>query len=279
MEKEKLEGTIYDRICNALDHNMLSHAYLFEMDDLLQANDIIKHIAKLILCSNRGIHDQEERCEICRLIDLEQCTDLKTVYPNGSMIKKEQLLEIKKLYKTTSSSRYRIYVIYEAEKLNASSANTILKFLEEPEKGIIAFLVAKNRYQVLDTVVSRCQVLNFKDIDKELQFDSHIIDFIQKVTQNNSFYMEFKEILENYLSDKESAKQLLDAVEQYFHELLIYNVGDNSHLKDAEIFAKIPKDSIIRYISIIEDEKQKLMYNVNYKLWLDNLLLRFLEVL
>ncbi len=279
MEKEKLEGTIYDRIYNALDHNMLSHAYLFEMDNLVQANDIIKHIAKLILCSNRGIHDQEERCEICRLIDLDQCTDLKTVYPNGSMIKKEQLLEIKKLYKTTSSSRYRIYVIYEAEKLNASSANTILKFLEEPEKGIIAFLVAKNRYQVLDTVVSRCQVLNFKDIDKELQFDSHIIDFIQKVTQNNSFYMEFKEILENYLSDKESAKQLLDAVEQYFHELLIYNVGNNSHLKDAEIFAKIPKDSIIRYISIIEDEKQKLVYNVNYKLWLDNLLLRFLEVL
>lgn len=279
MEKEKLEGTVYDRICNALDHNMLSHAYLLEMNDLLQANDIIKHIAKLILCPNRGIHDQKEKCEICRLIDLDQCADFKTVHSIGSMIKKEQLLEIKKLYKTTSSSKYRIYVIYEAEKLNASSANTILKFLEEPEKGIIAFLVAKNRYQVLDTVISRCQALNFRDINKKLQFDSRIINFIQIITQNDSFYMEFKGILESYLPDKESAKQLLDTVEQYFHELLICNVENNYCLKDAEIFAKISKNSIIKYISIIEDEKQKLVYNVNYKLWVDNLLLRFLEVL
>ena len=51
----------------------------------------------------------------------------------------------------------------EADKLNMSSANTILKFLEEPEDDIVAILVANNRYAVIETILSRCQVLSLKN--------------------------------------------------------------------------------------------------------------------
>ena len=60
-------------------------------------------------------------------------------------------------------------IIKETEKLNASSANTILKFLEEPEDGIIAILLTDNRYHVLDTILSRCQILSLKENEFKLK--------------------------------------------------------------------------------------------------------------
>ena len=47
--------------------------------------------------------------------------------------------------------------------LNVSSSNTLLKFLEEPEDGIVAILVTDSRYDLLNTIVSRCQVLTLKN--------------------------------------------------------------------------------------------------------------------
>lgn len=276
MKKLQVDEKIYNTIYSELNHNMLSHAYFIETGDYSDVEGMINRIIKILLCPTHGCHEKEN-CTICHLIDSNQCSDLKVVHPKGTVIKKEQLLEIKKSFKTTSASLYRIYIIYDADKLNAASANTILKFLEEPEKGIVAFLVAKNRYQVLETLISRCQILSVQDMTETI-FDDKVIDFVQMVTQNTDFYLDFKEILEVYLPDKESAKILFDDVENYFHKLLIFNLHQDIELNGAELFTNISKDSIIKYISILEEEKKKLLYNVNYRLWVNHLLVRFLEV-
>ena len=52
-------------------------------------------------------------------------------------------------------------VINDVELLNTSAANSILKFLEEPEENIIAILITSNRNLVINTIVSRCQVIRY----------------------------------------------------------------------------------------------------------------------
>ncbi len=47
--------------------------------------------------------------------------------------------------------------------MNLSAANSILKFLEEPEEGIIAILITNNRYELLDTIRSRCQIITLNN--------------------------------------------------------------------------------------------------------------------
>ena len=173
---------------------------------------------------------------------------------------------------------YSIYVIFEADKLNSSSANTILKFLEEPEQGIIAFLVTKNRYQVIDTLVSRCQILSLHSHYSMEQF-SDTARFVEKITANVNFYLDFKSILEENMPDKNVAQSLLNDIEFFFHQVLLSKNGQDTSLEITSAFENIKKESIIKYISIIEEEKSKLIYNINYKLWLDHLLVRFLEVL
>lgn len=275
---KEVDEKIYCTILNQLNHNRLSHAYLIETDDYLNIEVLMNKIVKTILCSKQGIHETEEDCNVCNLIDLDQCNDLKLIYPDGNMIKKEQLLEVKKLFKTTSLNPYRVYIIYGADKLNQSSANTILKFLEEPEAGIVAFLVAKSRYQVLETLVSRCQILSIHHSNID-EFDDVTMDLLKKLTQNSDFYLDFKDILANYLPDKNTAKIVLDHMELFFHQLLLSRTDESISVAEKEFFTNLSKNSIISYISILEEEKQKLLYNVNYRLWLDNLLVRFLEVI
>ena len=105
---------------------------------------------------------------------------LKKIYPDGQYIKKEQLDELQKNFSTKAlESNYRIYIIYDADKLNTAAANSLLKFLEEPEEGILAILLTNNVNKVLKTISSRCQILNFRqnnvnefitmnNIDKEI---------------------------------------------------------------------------------------------------------------
>ena len=54
----------------------------------------------------------------------------------------------------------RVYIINHAESMNEYAANSLLKFLEEPAPNIVAILLADNQYQILDTIVSRCQVIS-----------------------------------------------------------------------------------------------------------------------
>lgn len=277
MKNEEVEKKIYDIIYNQLNHNMLSHAYLVETNDYDDIKSLMMKIVKCILCCDNGNHIQSENCNTCNLIDTNQLIDLKQIYPQGNMIKKEQLLELKQLFKTTSLSKYRVYVIYEAEKLNPSAANTILKFLEEPEEGIVAFLVTKNRYHILETLVSRCQILNVHSTPF-IKYDLKLVDFFQKITKGEDFYLEFKEIMEEYMPDKNAAKVMIDQLELYLHQLLLSRTNTSIQVQGIELFENMSKNSIISYISILEEEKEKLLYNINYRLWFNHFMVRFLEV-
>ena len=96
----------------------------------------------------------------------ESKTDLKKMLLDGDLlyvetelqnIKKEEILELKEKLNTSSIyNGIRIYIILEAEKLNASSSNTLLKFLEEPSDNIYAVLITSNNNKILETIRSRC---------------------------------------------------------------------------------------------------------------------------
>ena len=69
------------------------------------------------------------------------------------IIQKEQVTNLKNEFKIKSAfNNKRIYIIKNAENLNKSSANTMLKFLEEPEDNIIALLITNNKTKVLETI-------------------------------------------------------------------------------------------------------------------------------
>jgi len=99
-------------------------------------------------------------CNLCHMIESENLPSLVIIRPDGQTIRKEQVMDLKKKFATMPIySKFNMYLIMNAEKLNLSSANTLLKFLEEPETGILGFFLTNNKENIIDTIKSRCQII------------------------------------------------------------------------------------------------------------------------
>jgi DNA polymerase-3 subunit delta' len=80
----------------------------------------------------------------------------------------EEALEIvKSLSLKSYEGGYKVMLIWMAEKLNTSSANKLLKLIEEPPEKTVFILIAEDEEQIINTIRSRCQVLHFPPLAEE----------------------------------------------------------------------------------------------------------------
>ena len=267
-------------IQNLISFNKISHAYLIEIDNYENDMKYINSFIKQILC-----HKQEKiidcgECNVCRQIDSNTYLDLRIIEPDGVFIKKNQLLELQKEFVNKSLlDNKRIYVIKEADKLNDASANTILKFLEEPEDNIVAILLTTNRYKVLETIISRCQILSLSDDNFQFDYAEDTIELLEMIIKKQDLFINYNKLLDVILPSKQEAKNKFVALQNGLICYLNYINDSSKYLCDdrvCSVLNNVNTTDIINYISVIEDELKKLEYNVNYKLWLDSLFARLI---
>ncbi len=274
----------FDVVDQIVKLDKLSHSYLIEINDFDEDIKHIKCFVKMILCKNKDVSYNKLNCSfcnICKLIDEDNYPDLKIVESDGQWIKKSQLLELKSEYQNKSLlDNKRVYIIKDADKLNSSSANTILKFLEEPEEDIIAILLTNNRYKVIETILSRCQILSLKEENENIDIDDNLITLLRLIIDGEALFIHYKSLIDDILIDKEISKQLFIKIENIFIDYLNYMSLKQSELNGEviTILKDISEKNIIKYISIIEDELPKLSFNINYKLWLDSIFSKLVEV-
>lgn len=264
-----------------MQSNKLSHSYLIELGDFSLEFPLVLLFVKMVLCPesvNKVTDLNCNHCNSCRLIDENSFPDLQIIEAEGNQIKKSQLLSLKDEYQNKSLiGQRRVYIIKNAEKLNPSSANTILKFLEEPEEGIIAILLTSNRYQVLDTILSRCQVLSLLDDSDFGDIDDNVMTFMKYLVHPEDLFIRYKEIYDSILPDKEAAKGMFFVIEKILINYLSTKSQGNEN-SNLSFLDSVDTNILLSYITIIEEEIPKLMYNINYKLWLDCIYSRFVEV-
>lgn len=263
----------FDYVDHLVDNNKISHAYIIEVDNYEDNLVDVYDFIKMILFNKKHNELEQINENIINYIDNNSYPDIKVIEPDGTNIRKRQLIELQKEYSNKSLlDNKRIYLIKNSEKMNQASGNTILKFLEEPEENIIALLLTDNRYNVLETILSRCQVLSLKETNLLDNEEERFIEFLEYVVNPRNFFKKYNYFLNSYITDKSQAKEKLIQVEstiiqflnnQYFGEE--YDSQINDKLK------KIDEKKLINYLSIIEGELAKLDYNVNYKLWIDSL--------
>lgn len=222
---EEEQSICYKILTKAINQNKISHAYLFETNGYINYLDFIKTFAKMILCTNEKRKSKDcNLCNQCKLIDENNFPELKIIEPDGSWIKKEQLIDLQEEFKKKPLiGNKKVYIITQAERLNIISSNSILKFLEEPQEGIIAILVTNNRFQLLDTIISRCQLLSFKG--NEYTNDTKNLTIIEKLGQalfknldDYNYFLENK----NLLDQLESIIRFMEMFEQYKQKTILY---------------------------------------------------------
>lgn len=270
--KFEIQNDFFNVIMKEIENEKISHAYLIETNGYNEIEKFLDILVKLLLCPQHKVDNCCHECNICNLINTKSYPDLKIIDPSGSWIKKEQLLDIKTAFKEKSIyNNKQIYVITDASKLNSSSGNTMLKFLEEPSPNIIAILLTNNRYNVLDTIRSRCQVFSLKN-DDEINLDEKTIDLINTLFTKNNGFLSYNHII-TLIPDKLEATKYLKNIEEYF--FLVIN-GKTTIIDNISF---VSNEQLVKLILVIEKYLKNFEYNLNYKLMLDNLILDINEVI
>ena len=246
-EYKNFEPVIYKQMKNALNGN-LSHAYLFDLNNNVYAEKMVLAFIKSILCKEHIDKEEYNNCYKCKRIDEENYSELKKIYPDGQYIKKEQLDELQKNFSTKAlESNYRIYIIYDADKLNTSAANSLLKFLEEPEEGILAILLTNNVNKVLKTISSRCQILNFRQNNVNEFITMNNID--KEITLHKLAFTVFKISDINLVEDYH--KEFINAVLKY---IKYYETnGIKSIINEKSLFLDVfkEKEEIYKFFELL----------------------------
>lgn len=302
-EYEKKEPIIYRQISNSIK-NGLSHAYLFELNDNVYAYEMIMSFVKKVLSNG----DEN----ISKRIDDGNYSELKHIFPDGQLIKKEQLEELQKSFSTMSlENDKRFYIIHDAEMLNVAAANSLLKFLEEPSDGIIAILLTNNINLMLKTIVSRCQILTFsknkvEDYIKFNQITSDITlhklfftiwknkdelneyhrNFVKKVIEFINYYEKNKLktiVYENRffeeINDKIELNNFFECVILFYRDLLRYKFGSevlyfDDYMDNIREFSCInTEEMIIKKINTLLEKVRLIKNNVNASMFIDGIII------
>ncbi|WP_141434161.1 DNA polymerase III subunit delta' [Bacillus sp. 03113] len=151
---------------NSLIKNRLAHAYIFEGMRGTGKMDAGLILAKSVFCETllNGYMPCEE-CTNCKRIQNGNHPDVHIVEPDGLSIKKNQIQALQEEFsKKAVESKKKIYMIHHADRMTVNAANSLLKFLEEPESQSIAILITEQIQQILPTILSRCQTIPFRPL-------------------------------------------------------------------------------------------------------------------
>ena len=286
---------IVEMLEKSYNSNKLSHAYLFEGPDHIGKKTLALAFCKLLLGDNRA--------------DIEKNPDLIILRPDED--KKQIAIEqIRDLQKSLSlfpySSKYKIAIIEQADKMSKSAANAILKTLEEPSKTTILMLLTSSPNNLLDTIKSRCQTLKFMpvkrrtleefledkmddkiEIEKIIEISGYKPGKIAELANNKKKIIELSDIINGFssiaqkndferldeaenISKKETEEiiNLLDLYSFYFRKNLLKEYEADEFNKD-----KISK--IRNNINLIKNTKENLLTkNMSARLALENLFLQ-----
>ena len=257
-----------------ISNDKINHAYLIETNS---SNRIaLAHTLIEKLLNNKDI----------TVDDLARNGDLYVVSTENVIIKKEEIINLKDELSTKSIySGKRFYIIEEAEKLNKSSANTLLKFLEEPDEDIIAILITSSKYKIIETILSRCQVIRYfnnENIENvELpEFFEKVIDFTIKLSKEK---VETIAYINNYFDkdmfDRKVFNDIVSSMLYIYYDVIQYKVGlDLLYCNDykdkiIELAENNSFEELNNKVLAVNNAIDKLSYYANTKLVLDSMII------
>lgn len=153
---------------NAIKNNQLAHAFLFCGPRGVGKTTCARILAKTINCENRT--PEGEACNVCNsCISFDNGTSLNIheldAASNNSVDDIREL--VNQVRFAPQAGKYKVYIVDEVHMLSASAFNAFLKTLEEPPPFAIFILATTEKHKILPTILSRCQIFDFKRITNE----------------------------------------------------------------------------------------------------------------
>ena len=159
------QGAMASTLRTAVLSGKLSHAYLFCGPRGVGKTTAARVLAKTINCMNLSPEGEAcNACESCRAFNEQRSFNIFELdaASNNSVEDIRQLTE--QVLMPPALGRYKVYIIDEVHMLSSAAFNAFLKTLEEPPSYAIFILATTEKHKILPTILSRCQIYDFKRI-------------------------------------------------------------------------------------------------------------------
>jgi len=149
-------------------------------------------VGKALNCTDPASRESNDSCGAClscrkvaarthpdvRVIDFAwQAMERKELLEKQQSLRMETVLtERHRLLQSSVEGRWKVSIIDDAHRLTADAANVLLKILEEPPTNTAIFLVTPFRDRLFSTIISRCQPVRFRFVDRSAHMSHDLID-------------------------------------------------------------------------------------------------------
>ena len=165
-------------IKNSIRNNQINHAYLFAGPRGTGKTSVAKIFANIINCENPINYQPCGKCISCTQPNNSDIIEIDAASNNGV----DEIRELRnKVTLLPAYGKYKVYIIDEVHMLTQGAFNALLKTLEEPPAHVIFILATTDPHKVIETILSRCQRLDFKKISNEA-----IIKNLKKIAKNEN---------------------------------------------------------------------------------------------
>lgn len=234
---------------NAIRHNHLAHAYLFCGPRGVGKTTCARILAKTINCENPTA--DIEACGTCPTCQSFSNNTSFNVFEldaasNNSVDDIRNLTDQVRF--APQQGKYKIYIIDEVHMLSAAAFNAFLKTLEEPPPYAIFILATTEKHKILPTILSRCQIFDFKRITtNDIVAHLHGIATKEGVVAQEAGLHVIAQKSEGCMRD---ALSMLDRIVSFTNGMLTYqSTMEHLNLLDADYYFKLTDHILAQDVS------------------------------
>jgi DNA polymerase-3 subunit gamma/tau len=224
---------------NAIKSGHLAHAFLFCGPRGVGKTTCARILAKTINCENPSKDGEAcNECHSCRSFNEGTSMNIHELdaASNNSVEDIRSLVEQVRF--APQAGKYKVYIIDEVHMLSSAAFNAFLKTLEEPPPYAIFILATTEKHKILPTILSRCQIFDFKRITLQ-----DTVDHLEGIA--NKEHIKVEETALQLISQKSEgcmrdALSILDKIVSFTNGEVTYeNTIEHLNILDADYYFKL----------------------------------------
>ncbi len=241
------QGHITTTLKNAIKNNQLAHAFLFCGPRGVGKTTCARILGKTINCENRT--EDGEACNVCQsCISFDRGTSLNIheldAASNNSVDDIRALVDQVRF--APQAGKYKVYIVDEVHMLSASAFNAFLKTLEEPPPFAIFILATTEKHKILPTILSRCQIFDFKRITIQ-----DTVDHLKEISQKENIHADNASL---HLIAQKSEGCMRDSL-SLFDKIVSFTNGDVSYTNTLEHLNILDEDYYFKLLEFMQEQK------------------------
>ena len=231
---------------NAIKNNQLAHAFLFCGPRGVGKTTCARILAKTINCENRT--PEGEACNVCNsCVSFDNGTSLNIheldAASNNSVDDIRTLVDQVRF--APQAGAYKVYIVDEVHMLSASAFNAFLKTLEEPPPFAIFILATTEKHKILPTILSRCQIFDFKRITNQ-----DTVEHLQEICEKEKIKADKTAL---HIIAQKSEGCLRDAL-SILDKIVSFTNGQLTYTNTLEHLNILDEDYYFRFMEAIQKE-------------------------